>query len=139
MFEVEEQPNVIGDYASLTLNNFVSTVGRHYMSDEDMSTIKQKAEACRLPVDLSPEASDRTTKRQPLIETLQRLDESTVIINNARIDTQVLRHLPFWRNYERWQNFLFMGLVFASDISTVNQESNERVKQLLERTEALYS
>lgn len=137
-FSVEEQPNVIGDYASLTLNNFVSSVGRRYMSETDIKNVEEKAQACRLPVDISSGLADNVQKRQPLVETLKRLDESTMIINNARIDTTVLRELPFWSNYEKWQNSVMIGLLCSSDVSSVDPECNEKVKELIMATESLY-
>lgn len=44
VFSINEQPNAIADYASLTLNNFVSSAGRNYMSDNDVEAIRAKAE-----------------------------------------------------------------------------------------------
>ena len=139
VFDIEGQPNVIGDYASLTLNNFVSNVGRNFMKEADLQAIKEKAAVCRLNVDLSSEGLDKNNRRQPLIDTLKRLDESASIINNARIDTQVLRHLPFWKNYEKWQNFLLIGLICASDISNVNTQSNDRIAELIKMSDSLYA
>ena len=138
VFDIEGRPNVIGDYASLTLNNFVSNVGRHFMKDSDLASIIEKAKACRLNIDITPEGWDKTNRRQPLIETLKRLDESVLIINNSKIDTQALRHLPFWKNYEKWQNFLLIGLVCVSDVSDVDVESNKRVHELIQVSESLY-
>ena len=44
VFDSRGLPNAIADYASLTLNNFVCTVGREYMSGNDLKNIARKAD-----------------------------------------------------------------------------------------------
>lgn len=139
IFAESEQPNAIGDYAALTLNNFVSTVGRHYMSDDEIGELRVKAENCRLPVDFSPAGWNKVRKSQPLIETLKVFDESATIVNQGRIDISVLRQLPFWNNYQRWENFVIIGLIYSSDISHCDPICNEKVKDLIERSKPLYT
>lgn len=139
IFSENEQPNAIGDYAALTLNNFVSTVGRHYMSDNEIVELKAKAQTCRLPVDFSPAGWDAVRKPQPLIDTLKVLDESAAIVNKGMIDISVLRKLPFWNNYQRWENFVFIGLIYSSDISHSDPVCNGKVKDLIERSNSLYN
>lgn len=139
IFSEKEQSNAIGDYAALTLNNFVSTVGRHYMSDDDVDMLKLKAQNCNLSVDFSPVGWNAVRKRQPLIETLKIFDESADIINQGRINLSMLRQLPFWNNYQRWENFVIIGLIYSSDISHCDPISNEKVKSLIERTHLLYT
>ena len=139
LFTQNEQPNAIGDFAALTLNNFVSTVGRHYMSDDEISELKVKAENCRLPVDFSPAGWNKVRKPQPLIETLKVFDEAATIINQGRIDISVLRQLPFWNNFQRWENFVIIGLIYSSDITHCDPECNAKVKNLIERSQPLYT
>lgn len=139
IFAENEQPNAIGDYAALTLNNFVSSVGRHYMSDDEISGLRVKAENCRLQVDFSPAGWDKVRKPQPLIETLEVFDKSATIVNQGRIDISILRQLPFWNNYQRWENFVIIGLIYSSDISHCDPVCNEKVKALIERSQPLYT
>lgn len=139
VFSEAEQPNAIGDYAALVFNNFVSTVGRHYMSDNDIDAIRVKAQNCHLQVDFSPAGWNKVRKRQPLIDTLKVLDESARIINQGRIDITILRQLPFWNNYQRWENFVIIGLIYSSDISHCDPVCNGRVKDLMDRSESLYT
>lgn len=139
LFSESEQPNAIGDYASLTLNNFVSSVGRNYMSDDAITSIKTKASDCRLIVDLSPINWERTRKPQSLVDTLRVLDESAAIVNQGRIDINILRQLPFWDNYTRWENLLIIGLIYSSDIAHCDPVCNERVRTLITHFETLYT
>ena len=46
VFSLNEQPNAIADYAALTLNNFVSSVGRNYINDDEAESIRVKADKC---------------------------------------------------------------------------------------------
>lgn len=138
IFSESEQSNAIGDFAALTLNNFVSTVGRNYMSDNEIESLKEKATKCRLSVDFSPLGWDKTRNPQSLIETLKVLDDSAKIVNSGQIDISVLRQLPFWNNYQRWENFVIIGLIYSSDISHCDPICNERVKALIDQSEMLY-
>ncbi len=138
VFDLNGLPNAIADYASLTLNNFVSTVGREYMSDQDMAKIAEKAQACRLEIDLSPAASSSDIKPQPLLDVLSALDQSRDEMNSSRIDLTTLRKLPFWDSYQRWENFITIGLLYASDISRVDPVANAAVKDMIDNSSKLY-
>lgn len=135
IFSVNEQPNAIADYASLVLNNFVSSVGRNYISDEDVQTIQSKAEKCQLDVNLSPAAWNIVRKPQPLLSTLKAFDDAANI-DNVTMDK--LMKLPLWNNFHRWVNLVTIGLIYASDISHVDPISNDKVKGLMDVCDTLY-
>ena len=139
LFSESEQPNAIGDYASLVLNNFVSSVGREYMTPADLRTISEKAQVCHLPVDVTIDASDKTRRRQPLLETLKVLDDASRIVKDHIMDMSVLRKLPFWSNYHRWENAVFSGLLMASDISKTDPVCNGKIKDIIDNSSPLYS
>lgn len=140
VFPEREQPNAIGDLAALTLNGFVSSMGRNYLPDDELPALREKAALCGMHgIDFSSAKRPDERKRQPLMETLKVFDEAANIINQGRIDIQQLRRLPFWSNYQQWELNLFMGLILSSEISNVDPKCNEKVKSLLDRTEALYS
>lgn len=139
IFSINEQPNAVGDFAALTLNNFVSTVGRKYISDNDMEILKDKALNCGIEVDFTSEGWNEQRKAQPLMETLRVFDEAATIVNQGRIDMGVLRKLPFWSNFQQWENFVTMGLLHSSDISHCDPLCNEKVKALIGRSNNLYT
>lgn len=138
VFDVNSLPNAIADYASLTLNNFVSSVGREYMSDADLANVSQKAKSCHLEIDLSPAVSGANVRRQPLLEVLSALDQSRDEMNNSRIDFSTLKRLPFWDSYQRWENFITIGLLYASDVSHVDPVANAAIKEIIDACEELY-
>lgn len=109
------------------------------MSDDEIGELRVKADNCRLPVDFSPAGWNKVRKSQPLIDTLKVFDESATIVNQGRIDISVLRQLPFWNNYQRWENFVIIGLIYSSDISHCDPVCNEKVKDLIERSQPLYT
>lgn len=135
VFNLNEQPNAIADYASLTLNNFVSTVGRDYINDEEAEAIRVKADKCHVKVDLSPAAWNVARKPQPLLQTLGAFDAASDI---DAVDKSTLMKLPLWDNFQRWENFVTIGLLYASDISHVDPEANAKIKSIIGDCDTLY-
>ena len=135
VFGTNEQPNAIADYASLTLNNFVSSVGRNYISDHDTESIRTKAEKCHVNVDLSPSAWNVERKPQSLLATLGAFDDAADI---EKVSMTTLMKLPLWDNFQKWENLVTIGLLYASDISHVDPIENAEVKKLIEECETLY-
>lgn len=139
IFPENEQSNAIGDLAALTLNNFVSTVGRDFMPDSEMPAIQEKAAICGMTnIDFSDSARPRQRKPQPLMEVLKVFDDSANIINQGRIDIMQLRKLPFWSNYQKWENLIVTGLLYSAEVSHVDPNCNKKVKELIDQTQALY-
>lgn len=136
VFSLNEQPNAIADYASLTLNNFVSSVGRNYINDTEAESIKTKAETCHIKVDFSSSAWDAVRKPHPLSQTLSAFDAASKI-GDVRRD--MLMKLPLWDNFQRWKNLVTIGLLYASDISHVDPIANAKVKELIEQCDTLYN
>lgn len=136
VFNQNEQPNVIADYASLTLNNFISSVGRSYISEEEIIHIKSKAEKCHIQVNLHPEAWKHEQKTKPLLQTLKAFDDAAEI---DKIDRKSLMKLPLWDNFQRWENLVSIGLLYTSDISNVDPMANARVKELIDTCVNLYN
>lgn len=138
MFGITGQINAIADYAALTFNNFVSTVGNKYMTAGQIQAVEEKSRLCRVRVDLTPAGTGTELPRQSLEETLKVFDESGAIINRGAIDMSLLAKLPFWSNYRRWENLLVIGLLFSSDITRTDPECNAAVKKMLDALEPLY-
>ena len=135
VFSISEQPNAIADYAALVLNNFVSTVGRGYINEQGIASIRQKAEKCHVKVDLSPKACDVVRKPQSLQMTLGAFDDAA---NIDSVSLATLMKLPLWDNFQRWENLVMVGLLYASDISHADPVANARVREILEDCETLY-
>lgn len=137
IFPEAEQPNAIGDLASLTFNNFITSVGRDWMKTADLDEVSSRAAAVGLNVDLSPRGIEARRRPQPLVETLEVFDRASQILNSpGAIDLAALSQLPFWNHYRRWKNFLFMGLLLSADVSKANPEANTRLGHLLEEIQA---
>lgn len=141
MFSINERLNAISDYASLELNNFISTVGRKFMNDEHINEIKEKAERCGIYVDLSAQGIESSRKKQSLNSALAALDDSADILKQpsySQSDMDTLRRLPLWDNFQRWQNLLLLGMILSSGVSTKDPVENQSVKELIDRTNSLY-
>ncbi len=137
-FAPRSLPSVIADYAALTLNNFVSFVGRTYMKDADLDLVKKKSEVCDLDVEINPIEATPSAKPQPLTDVLLTLDKSIDLMNSKSINTVSLRKLPFMDNYIRWLNFITIGLLYTCDVSSVDPEANAQIKSIIDSCSTLY-
>lgn len=136
IFNNDGLPNAIANYVSLTLNDFVSNIGREYIADSELENIQSKADACNIKVNLSPQENAVTRKPRKLEDTLKAFDDS------ADVDTvtaETLLKLPLWGSFKRWENLVKIGLLYASDISNANPEANAALKELMNQCEALYN
>lgn len=135
VFPDNDLPNAIADFASLTLNNFVSSVGRGYMTDEDIEHIREKAQACNLVIDLSPEVSGMKRSQISVLDALKAFDDAT---DPTSVSIQTLMKLPFWDNFQRWKNLLVIGLLYAAEISNCDPLANVELKDIIDKCKSLY-
>lgn len=138
VFSLNEQPNAIADFASLTLNNFVSSVGRNYIKDHEIADISAKAQKCHLSIETDKDTWEVVRKPQPLLQTLKAFDESANIVNQDVINMEILRKLPLWDNFQRWQNLVTIGLIYASDILRCDPVANAKIRVIMENCQNLY-
>lgn len=136
IFDKDDQPNAIANFASLTFNDFVSNIGRNYIKGSELETIKSKSEACNVKVNLDPQESAVSRKSHKLEDTLKAFDDSADV-NSVTVDT--LLKLPLWGNFQRWENLVKIGLLYTSDISRCNPEANGALKKLMKQCETLYN
>lgn len=135
VFSDNDLPNVIADFSSLTLNNFVSTIGREYMTQKDIDIISEKAKSCNLVIDLSPEASDIKHPKIDVLEALKAFDDAS---DPSSVSTKTLMKLPFWDNFQKWKNLLIIGLLYSADISHCDPVANEAIKKIIDKCKCLY-
>lgn len=135
VFPDNDLPNAIADFASLTLNNFVSSIGRAYMTNDDIENIRAKAQACNLVIDLSPEASDVKRNQISVLDALKAFDDAS---DPTSVSIQTLMKLPFWDNFQRWKNLLVIGLLYSADISHCDPVANEAMRNIIENCKSLY-
>lgn len=137
-YEESEQCNAISDYAALTLNNFVANVGRELLPDTALHEVEAKAVRCNVKIEADAQDCLYVRRAQNLIDALEALDQSAAMETTGQFNPAVLQRLPFWENYKRWQNLLFIGLIFASDVSDVDPEANESIRKIIEEGQTLY-
>ena len=135
VFPDNDLPNAIADFASLTLNNFVSSIGREYMTAKDIDNIREKAHACNLVIDLSPEASDVKRTQICVLDALQAFDDAA---DPTSVSITTLMKLPFWDNFQRWKNLLVIGLLYSADVSHCDPVANEAIKNIIDNCKTLY-
>ena len=47
--------------------------------------------------------------------------------------------LPLWDNFQRWENLVTIGLLYASDISSVDPIANAKIKEIIDGCNSLYN
>lgn len=132
MYPEDDRPNVIADYVALTLNNFICSVGRTYMTDDDIAIIRKKADSCNIEIDLSSEVSD---VRRVQVEV--KPDPDVINALKALEDASLMK-LPFCDNFRRWENLLLVGILFAADVSQCDPVSNAAIHKIIEACNNLY-
>ena len=136
----EDQICAIADLSTLILNNFVSNVGRTYMTESDIVAIRKKSEMCGINVDLSDDGFSIERKQQSIEGVLDLLAESEKIMRNGIGSSEakkVLRKLPLYDNFLRWENLLLIGLLLSSDITICNPEANNEIGSIIKECEQL--
>ena len=135
VFPESDLPNAISDYVSLTINNFVSSVGYKYMSDSDKAAIRKKAQSINIDIDLPQEASEAQRKNTNVIEALQAFDDAA---DSSSVSHQTLMKLPFWDNFQRWKNLLIIGILYSADVSHCDPVANAEMKNIIDKCSNLF-
>ena len=133
VFQEEDLPNAIADFASLTLNNFVSSVGKEYMSDSILSNIEEKAKSCKISI----------KNQAPEKETSSDVKSALMAFDDAQdlgvVPLQTLMKLPFWNNFKNWKSNLIRGLLCVSDISHTDPVANKAIKKIIDSCQSVYN
>lgn len=127
--------NAIADYVSLTLNNYVSSIGYTSLDKESLSLIYDKAKTCNLSINF--EEHDASTTSCTLTEALAALEESKGI-QSGICTTGTLNKLPFWANYQQWLKHIVAGFIYAENIIICDKEANDKIKAMIDRCQILY-
>ena len=138
IFDDESSPNAIADYASLTLNNFVSEVGSNYFNKQEIEEIVQKANDCNIDLNFDSINNISSPRHQKLEDVLDAFDKSIELVNQDNVNLSLLRNLPLWDNFIKWENLVTCGLLYASDIEHFDPKCNSAVKSLLDCSSHLY-
>ena len=124
--------NIIADSVSLMLNDFVTSVGRKFMTDEDILHVKTIAEDMHVQVDIQ---EDSQVEQPNLRDTMEAFEQSVETLRFQVFDEHcrnMLRRLPLWDNFKRWENLLVIGLMFTSDVTEIDEQANEQMRNIIE-------
>lgn len=124
--------NIIADAISLMLNDFVTSVGNAYMKENDCSQVRAIADDLHVQIDIN---EDKQLKRLNLRDTMEAFEQSVETLRFQVFDercTNMLRRLPLWDNFKRWENRLVIALMYTSDVVEIDEEANEQMKTIFE-------
>lgn len=126
-----ESIHAVTDYITFELNTFVSTFGRSYMGFDEVKQIQEKASACDVKIaDVSPLAMTAQKKRQDAKQALTVLEQSSQIEFSNMV---TLLNLSFWDNFPKWENFVTMGLLYASDIPLCDDSGIKDLESIMKK------
>ena len=132
--------NAIADYASLELNNFVSSVGSSYMTKDQKDHIQEIASKIGIKV-YNFSYFDSVHKAETLKDALEAIDDVENIMKKPRLtdnDMEAMRRIPMWEHYLKWQNMLIAGMILTSGVSAKDPQENAGVKSVLDGIHLLY-
>ena len=78
---------------------------------------------------------DKQLKRLNLRDTMEAFEQSVETLRFQVFDercTNMLRRLPLWDNFKRWENRLVIALMYTSDVVEIDEEANEQMKTIFE-------
>ena len=126
--------NAIADYISLTLNNYVCSIGYDSHGEESLILIQEKAKTCDLNINVGEQDSLTSCS---LVEALSAQEESKGIQSGV-CSTDTLNKLPFWANYQRWLKYIVAGFIYAENIIVCDKEANDKIKFMIDKCRNLY-
>ena len=110
----------------------VTSVGRKFMTDEDILHVKTIAEDMHVQVDIQ---EDSQVEQPNLRDTMEAFEQSVETLRFQVFDEHcrnMLRRLPLWDNFKRWENLLVIGLMFTSDVTEIDEQANEQMRNIIE-------
>ena len=137
VIQEEELPNIIADYSCLCLNNFVSTIGTELYDTSIKKSVLDKAEVLNIGLNQSFYVHETrgNASLENLIDTLRAFDDAPDV---QTVSINTLMKLPFWNNFQAWQNRLIAGLICVSNVSKLDPIINENLKKIIDASEVLY-
>ena len=129
--------NIIADSISLLLNDFVTSVGTKLMTSEDKQKSLNNAEELHIQVDIQ---DDQRQEVPNLKETMEAFEKSVETLRFQAFDQNsqnLLRKLPLWDNFKRWENLLIMGLMLTSDVIEIDEAANKEMEIIIDECKSV--
>lgn len=102
------------------------------MTDEDILHVKTIAKDMHVQVDIQ---EDSQVEQPNLRDTMEAFEQSVETLRFQVFDEHcrnMLRRLPLWDNFKRWENLLVIGLMFTSDVTEIDEQANEQMRNIIE-------
>jgi hypothetical protein len=129
--------NIIADSISLLLNDFVTSVGTKLMTSEDKQKSLNNAEELHIQVDIQ---DDQRQEVPNLKETMEAFEKSVETLRFQAFDQNsqnLLRQLPLWDNFKRWENLLIMALMLTSDVIEIDEAANKEMEIIIDECKSV--
>jgi hypothetical protein len=135
--QVDLVQEMIADIAAETINNFVSSVGFNYFSEQDKEEFKTASEKNSLGLILNHEETRLSEFNKDQVgELFENIDNlPNVMKDNPSISS--LKMIPSYMNYQRWNDLLKFGFIAVCDIPNYDVKANEQLGVIIEKCELI--
>ena len=115
----------------------MTSVGTKLMTSEDKQKSLNNAEELHIQVDIQ---DDQRQEVPDLKETMEAFEKSVETLRFQAFDQNsqnLLRKLPLWDNFKRWENLLIMGLMLTSDVIEIDEAANKEMEIIIDECKSV--
>jgi len=130
---------MIADMSAEIINKFVTTVGYAYFSEENLSEMEVANNNHDLGLKLNHDylAYDNFST-QDVVKLFDVLDRFRDLMNQNPLDHEILKNVPSYSNFKKWNDLLKLGFVSVCNIPNYDISANERLEQIMSECNQIY-
>lgn len=131
--KVEDIQEMISDISAEIINSFVNNVGFSFYLKEDIVEFETANEINKLGIKLEElKVNHDDFKKEQIGQLFENIDKLPKILDevDSLNNNEVLKMIPSFSNYKRWNDLLKFGFVAACDIPNYDTKANELLSEI---------
>ncbi len=130
---------MIADMSAEIINKFVTTVGYVYFSEENIREMEIANTNHDLGIKLNHDylAYDNFST-QDVVKLFDVLDQFRDLMNQNPLNHEILKNVPSYSNFKKWNDLLKVGFVSVCKIPNYDIPANERLEQIMTECNQIY-
>jgi hypothetical protein len=131
--DVEDVQEMISDISAEIINSFINSVGFTYYSKEDIVEFETANKQNNLGLNLDfEEFNFKNFNKEEIGVLFENIDSLPNILNSpdALTNSDVLKTIPSFSNYKRWNELLKFGFIAVCDIPNYDVKANELLSEI---------
>jgi len=123
---------MIADMSAEIINKFVTTVGYAYFTEDDLKEMEVANRNNNLGLEMNHDylAYD-TFSTQDVVKLFDVLDRFRDLMNEETLDHEILKNVPSYSNFKKWNDLLKLGFVSVCDIPNYDIAANQRLEKIM--------